>query len=111
MTEAPPSEAQIREAQAAEAAKPEATASDAPAVEGASPSAAPAANAILIHVYFNPDATVRAIGEKPATISEEEWFKRLNEKAGEAYQPLAGGRGVFRLDRARFDALRAAALH
>lgn len=66
---------------------------------------------ILIHVSFNPDASVRSIGEKPATVSEDEWFKRLNDKAGDAYQGLAGGRGVFRLDRGRLEALKAAALH
>ena len=66
---------------------------------------------ILIYVRFAPDGDVSAIGEKPATISGQEWFKRLNTKAGDVYQPLAGGRGVFRLERARLDALRAAALN
>ena len=66
---------------------------------------------VLIHVRFAPDGAVRAIAEKPATINEQEWFKRLNAKAGDVYQPLAGGRGVFRLERARLDALKAAALN
>ena len=66
---------------------------------------------ILILVRFAPDGDVSAIGEKPATISEQEWFKRLNGKAGDVYQPLAGGRGVFRLERARLNALKAAALN
>ncbi len=66
---------------------------------------------ILIHVRFAPDGFVSAIGEKPATISEQEWFTRLNNKAGDVYQPLAGGRGVFRLERPRLDALKAAALN
>jgi hypothetical protein len=48
---------------------------------------------------------------KAATISEQEWFKRLNDKAGDVYQPLAGGRGVCRLERARLDDLKAAALN
>ena len=66
---------------------------------------------ILIHVRFAADGVVSEIGEKPVTISEQEWFKRLSDKAGDVYQPLAGGRGVFRLDRARLDALKAAALN
>jgi hypothetical protein len=66
---------------------------------------------ILIHVRFAPDGAVSKIGEKPCTISEQEWFKRLNAKAGDVYQPLAGGRGVFRLPQDRLNALRAAALH
>ncbi len=66
---------------------------------------------VLIHVRFAANGEVSVIGEKPATISEQEWFKRLNNKAGDVYQPLAGGRGVFRLARARLDALKAAALN
>jgi len=66
---------------------------------------------ILIHVRFAPDGVVSEIGEKPTTISEQEWFKRLNDKAGDVYQPLAGGRGVFRVERARLEALKAAALN
>lgn len=66
---------------------------------------------ILIHVWFAPDGTVKAIAEKPSTISEQEWFKRLNAKAGDVYQPLAGGRGVYRIGAARLNALKAAALH
>jgi len=66
---------------------------------------------ILIHVRFAADGVVSEIGEKPTTIDEQEWFKRLNAKAGDVFQPLAGGRGVFRLERARLDALKAAALN
>jgi hypothetical protein len=66
---------------------------------------------VLVHVRFAPDGVVSTIGEKPETISGQEWFKRLNAKAGDVFQPLAGGRGVFRLERARLDALKAAALN
>ena len=66
---------------------------------------------ILIHVRFAADGVVSEIGEKPTTIDEQEWFKRLNAKAGDVFQPLAGGRGVFRLERERLDALKAAALN
>ena len=96
ITEAPMAEAPAAEAKPAKAAKPEA-----PAPEGQ----------ILIHVRFAPDGVVNTIGEKPSTISEQEWFRRLSFQAGDVYQPLAGGRGVFRVARARLDALKAAALH
>jgi hypothetical protein len=66
---------------------------------------------ILIHIRFAPDGAVADIGEKPSTISAHEWFKRLNARAGDAYQPLAGGRGVYRIDSARLNALKAAALN
>ncbi len=66
---------------------------------------------ILVHVRFAPDGAVVDIGEKPDTINEQEWFKRLNANAGDAYQPLAGARGVYRLDAARLNALKAAALN
>jgi hypothetical protein len=66
---------------------------------------------ILIHVRFAPDGFVEEIGEKPDTISPQEWFKRLNDKAGDVFQPLAGGRGVFRVESERLAALKAAALN
>jgi hypothetical protein len=55
---------------------------------------------ILIDVRFAPDGDVSAIDKKPAKISEQELFKGLSNKAGDVYQPLAGGRGLFRLSRA-----------
>ena len=66
---------------------------------------------ILIHVRFAPDGTVEEIGEKPSTITAQDWFKRLNVKAGDAFQPLAGGRGVFRLESALLNTLKASALN
>jgi hypothetical protein len=50
---------------------------------------------ILIHVRFAPDGVVSEIGEKPAMISEQAWFRR----------------GVFRLERTRLDARKVAALN
>lgn len=65
--------------------------------------------AILIDVSFN--SFMRDIGEKPSTLSGQKGNKRLNARADDAYQPLAGRRGVFRLSHARHDALKAAALN
>lgn len=67
------------------------------------------AEKILIHVRFAPNGAVVEIGERPPALSGHDWFFVLSEKAGDAFQPLAGGRGVFRLTRERIDALKAGA--
>jgi hypothetical protein len=63
---------------------------------------------VLIHVRFSPDGSVTEIGERPATLSPQQWFNTLSDGAGTSYQPLSGGRGVFRLTRAEIAALRPA---
>lgn len=62
---------------------------------------------VIIHVRFAPNAAVVEIGERPASLSPQDWFFRLCDKAGNAYQALSGGRGVFRLTRSQVDALKA----
>lgn len=52
---------------------------------------------ILIHVRFSPDGSVTEIGERPRDIGAQTWFNHLSRSAGNAYQALSGGRGVFRL--------------
>lgn len=64
---------------------------------------------VLIHVRFAPNGTVVEISERPAGLNPQEWFNVLSDKAGLAYQTLAGGRGVFRLGRAEVDALKSEA--
>lgn len=63
---------------------------------------------VIIHVRFAPDGTVMEIGERPAGLSAQDWFNRLSQAAGDAYQALSGGRGLFRLARGRVDALKSA---
>ena len=65
---------------------------------------------VIIHVRFAPNAAVVEIGERPAELSPQDWFFFLSDKAGNAYQALSGGRGVFRLTRSQVDALKADAL-
>ena len=62
---------------------------------------------VIIHVRFAPNATVVEISERPPALSPQDWFNCLSDKAGTAYQPLSGGRGVFRLTRGEVDALKA----
>ncbi|MBV5269055.1 MAG: hypothetical protein JZU55_02890 [Afipia sp.] len=54
---------------------------------------------VIIHVRFAPNGSVVEIGERPKALSPQEWYYYLSDKAGNAYQPLSGGRGVFRLTR------------
>lgn len=62
---------------------------------------------VLIHVRFAPNGAVVEISERPTALSPQEWFNFLSDKAANAYQPLAGGRGVFRLTKDALDPLKA----
>ena len=62
---------------------------------------------IVIHVRFAPNGEVTEIGERPASLAPQQWFDLLSRRREAAYQPLAGGRGVFRLTRGVLDALKA----
>lgn len=64
---------------------------------------------LLIHVRFAPNGSVTNIGERPDTTPSQSWFDQLSARFGEAYQPLSGGRGVFRIKRGDLDGIRAAA--
>ncbi len=65
--------------------------------------------AVMIHVRFAPDGMVTEIGERPPGMSAQDWFNRLSRGAGTLYQTLSGGRGLFRLPKARLEALKAVA--
>ena len=54
---------------------------------------------VLIHVRFAPNGGVTEISERPQALAPQDWFNTLSARAGGSYQPLAGGRGVFRLTR------------
>ncbi|MDD2876987.1 MAG: hypothetical protein PHT60_05265 [Acidiphilium sp.] len=61
---------------------------------------------VLIHVRFAPDGRVIEIGERPVALSPQKWFECLSDKAGTHYQPFAGGRGLFRLERQEVDVVK-----
>ena len=65
---------------------------------------------VVLHARFAPNGTVVEISERPQGLSPQDWFNFLSDKAGDVYQTLAGGRGVFRLTRAELDALKQAAV-
>jgi hypothetical protein len=65
---------------------------------------------VLIHVRFAPDGSVFEIGERPTALTAQQWFTKLTEKAGNAFESLSGGRGVFRLSNDEIAALKTAVL-
>jgi hypothetical protein len=69
------------------------------------------ATSTLIHVRFAPDGSVTEIGERPQSLTAQEWFNRLSEKAGASFLALSGGRGVFRLQPELIAALKSGDLH
>jgi hypothetical protein len=62
----------------------------------------------LIHVRFSPDGTVVEIGERPPSLTPQEWFYRLSLETTDRYQALSGGRGLFRLTRSEVETLKGA---
>jgi len=60
---------------------------------------------VLIHVRFSPDGEVTDIGARPARAPPQR-FNQLAARFGEAYQPLSGGRGLFRVARDEVDSLK-----
>jgi hypothetical protein len=67
-------------------------------------------NGVIIHVRFAPDGSVTEIGERPASLTAQQWYNRLSERAGTVFQALSGGRGVFRLTQDQVEAFKSAAL-
>lgn len=60
----------------------------------------------LIHVRFAPDGAVTEIGARPRGVDPQSWFNYLSRAAGNAYQALSGGRGLFRLEAQELDGLK-----
>lgn len=66
---------------------------------------------IVVHGRFAPNGTVLELGERPGTLSPQEWFDFLSVKAADVYRPLAGSRITFSLTRERLEALKAQSLN
>jgi hypothetical protein len=66
-------------------------------------------NQIMIHVRFAPNGTVSSIGERPATLSEQDWFNLLASSTTDSYETLSGGRALFRLPKQQVDQLKSSA--
>jgi hypothetical protein len=64
----------------------------------------------IIHVRFASDGSVAEISERPAPLTAQQWFNELSDAAPTLYQALAGGRGIFRLDKSQVEAIRSKAL-
>lgn len=64
---------------------------------------------VILHARFAPNGSVVEMSERPDGLTPQAWFNFLSEKAGDVYQTLAGGRGVFRLTPDELAALKQAA--
>ncbi|MCX7175787.1 MAG: hypothetical protein NT159_18055 [Proteobacteria bacterium] len=62
---------------------------------------------VIVHARFAPDGCCVAISESPSWASPQQWFKLLSKHTVNSYQVLAGGRGLFTIDRQRLDELKA----
>ncbi|HEV2157768.1 hypothetical protein [Bradyrhizobium sp.] len=65
---------------------------------------------VILHARFAPNGAVVEMSERPDGLTPQAWFDFLSDKAGDVYQTLAGGRGVFRLTREELAALKQAAV-
>ena len=65
--------------------------------------------ATIIHVRFAPDGTVTEIGERPISLSAQDWYGKLAGTFGSSFEALSGGRGVFRVSPDDILALKASA--
>ncbi|MHB8251425.1 hypothetical protein [Acidithiobacillus sp.] len=63
---------------------------------------------VIIHVRFANDGRVREIGECPSGTSPQDWFNALSRHSANGYESLSGGRGIFRLEPAVFEQVKAA---
>jgi hypothetical protein len=62
---------------------------------------------VVIHVRFSPDGSVLEIGERPLRgPNPQEWYNHLSGNVGDKFQPLSGGRGIFRVSRQEIDDLK-----
>jgi len=65
------------------------------------------ADTLLIHVRYGTDGTVVEISERPTSLSPHQWYAALCDRFPDAFQALAGGRGLFRVGKSKIEALRA----
>jgi hypothetical protein len=66
-------------------------------------------HSIAVHVRFASDGTVAEIGERPSSLTPQQWFERLSGTvSAESYRTYAGGRGVFQVMRDQIDSLKSA---
>ena len=65
---------------------------------------------VVIHVRFANDGRVREIGECPSGTNPQDWFNALSRHSANGYASLSGGRGIFRLEPAVIEQIKAAVL-
>jgi hypothetical protein len=73
---------------------------------GAEDSASAGNRDMVINARFHANGLVDTITSRPDQLTPQEWFDRLCRAAPQTYQPLAGGRGAFRIPSDLFDSIR-----
>ncbi len=61
---------------------------------------------VVIHVRFAPNGEVTEISERPGDTTAQGWFNKLSRHRSNGYQPLSGGRALFRISRGEIDSLK-----
>jgi hypothetical protein len=64
---------------------------------------------VIVHACYYPDGTIKEIGERPASLTGQQWFNFLCHKVPHAGAALSGGRHIFRLSPDALEALKAEA--
>jgi len=64
----------------------------------------------LVHVIFLNNGSVQKITHCPEGMSSQSWFNFLSRSTVDRYEPLSGGRGVFRFEPGEIEALNKKAL-
>ncbi len=59
-----------------------------------------------IHVVFENDGSVKMISGCPEGVAYQDWFNFLSRSTRDCYEPLSGGRGVFRFSPGETERLR-----
>jgi hypothetical protein len=60
----------------------------------------------LIHVVFLNNGSVQKITHCPDGMDNQKWFNFLSRTTRDCYEPLSGGRGVFRFEPGAVEDLR-----
>jgi hypothetical protein len=59
----------------------------------------------IVYVVFSNDGRVKKISGCPEGVAAQDWFNFLSRTTHDRYESLAGGRGIFRLEKEKIETL------
>lgn len=59
----------------------------------------------IVHVIFFNNGSVQKITHCPEGMTPQDWFNFLSRSTVDRYEPLSGGRGVFRFEPGEIESL------